>query len=673
MATLTIADLDNGKRDLETVDAVANSPEDTTVTRSGDNVLTLAGALRRLGYKPPVPYASGLVVNSSLFTVSRDGVIYAPDPTLVPFTTGAWAAAQWRVIQDDPYLRSDLSTSAGASLIGMPAGGKLPDVIKFVTPEQFGAVGGNKDLDTAGILAALAASKYVWLGDKKYAMSQPFVTDGHTVMAAAGETFSTTGTIIEFDFSVTPAVPFAVRNVNHKSVVSNIRFIQKNWRAPVNGLRIDRLAEYRNCDFSYFNGHGQVFESNDAAGRTCYSSAMVNCTSDYNAKHGVYLGGAANAVVLLNPRARWNGSPSYGVAPSIAGGYDGFYSDGSSEFPGNGNRGEPQGATIINPEAAYNSRYGVNLNRFFDGTIVGGYGEVNLVGDIRIANVFGSVIDNFMAQQAPVLVVPDSDPLDSSRTLALFPNRLIIRGQDYGNGQPSAAAPLVYRRDFIAQKTMRGSDGGLEMGPALAGGVRVQKSGGDTITFDFTNVQAVAQRFNLGTGAAGSSATNNFSVAGNAEGTPYFNLLSGSQWGSICVANGGGANGARAFLIAPKNSVTGRSVNAGGTVNAVGADYAEYEKNNGLKFKKGEIVGFKSDGTLTNKFSESVRFGIKSTNPSIVGGDTWFSEEPPEGGADEENIAAFRERMELARAGVDRIAYCGKVPCNFSGERPVIS
>lgn len=105
MATLTIADLDNGKRDLETVDAVANSPQDFTTTRYGDQVLTLSGALRRLGYKAPVPYASGLSVDSGLFTVGRDGVVYAPNPSLVPFTTGAWDASQWRVVQNTPDSR----------------------------------------------------------------------------------------------------------------------------------------------------------------------------------------------------------------------------------------------------------------------------------------------------------------------------------------------------------------------------------------------------------------------------------------------------------------------------------------------------------------------------------------------------------------------------------------
>lgn len=126
MATLTIADLDNGKRDLQTVDAVANSPADTTVTRFGDSVLTLAGALRRLGYKAPVPYASGLNVDSGMFTVSRDGVVYAPDPALVPFTTGAWNAAQWRPVQNtantNQVYQFPTLGAANAAATTLPAG-----------------------------------------------------------------------------------------------------------------------------------------------------------------------------------------------------------------------------------------------------------------------------------------------------------------------------------------------------------------------------------------------------------------------------------------------------------------------------------------------------------------------------------------------------------------------
>jgi cytoskeletal protein CcmA (bactofilin family) len=110
---------------------------------------------------------------------------------------------------------------------------------------------------------------------------------------------------------------------------------------------------------------------------------------------------------------------------------------------------------------------------------------------------------------------------------------------------------------------------------------------------------------------------------------------------------------------------TSRSINATGTVNASGADYAEYEANNGLVISKGSIVGFKADGTLTLTFSEAVRFGVKSTDPAYVGGDTWSDVEPPE-----KNTAAWDTwfaETEAKRAKVDRVAYSGKVPVNVQG------
>ena len=110
---------------------------------------------------------------------------------------------------------------------------------------------------------------------------------------------------------------------------------------------------------------------------------------------------------------------------------------------------------------------------------------------------------------------------------------------------------------------------------------------------------------------------------------------------------------------------TGRSINATGTVNASGADYAEYEANNGLVISKGSIVGFKADGTLTLTFSEAVRFGVKSTDPAYVGGDTWSDVEPPE-----KNTTAWDTwfaEAEVKRAKVDRVAYSGKVPVNVQG------
>jgi hypothetical protein len=159
--------------------------------------------------------------------------------------------------------------------------------------------------------------------------------------------------------------------------------------------------------------------------------------------------------------------------------------------------------------------------------------------------------------------------------------------------------------------------------------------------------------------------------------------------------NSGAPNAANAVMKIGQMNVTARSINAAGTINASGADYAEYENNNGLAIAKGDIVGFKADGSLTLTFAEATRFGVKSTNPSYVGGDTWGSDEQPPappirvveekegdvitvvGDTDEEwqakedayaqELAAFEARLEAKRQLVDRVAYSGKVPVNVTG------
>lgn len=170
-----------------------------------------------------------------------------------------------------------------------------------------------------------------------------------------------------------------------------------------------------------------------------------------------------------------------------------------------------------------------------------------------------------------------------------------------------------------------------------------------------------------------------------------------------------------------KATNTNRSINAVGSINASGADYAEYEYSNDITLVKGQIVGFKYDGTLTDKYSESIRFAIKSTNPCMVGGDTWALEEKvgkkpikpviklditeqklikdavlgdngtiledavyetviiEKGDSDKEweliystyekDLADFENRLETERQKVDRIAYAGKVPVNVYGAK----
>src|SRR5690606_15326199 len=68
-----------------------------------------------------------------------------------------------------------------------------------------------------------------------------------------------------------------------------------------------------------------------------------------------------------------------------------------------------------------------------------------------------------------------------------------------------------------------------------------------------------------------------------------------AQWGTT-------SSSAATSLRLPASSETNRSINAGGTVNTSGADYAEYmyKNQNCGTIQKGDIVGIDSNGRLTD-------------------------------------------------------------------------
>jgi len=161
----------------------------------------------------------------------------------------------------------------------------------------------------------------------------------------------------------------------------------------------------------------------------------------------------------------------------------------------------------------------------------------------------------------------------------------------------------------------------------------------------------------------------------NNAGAETFRLNGGS---SAFIARffgvtGGGENGANTAMGISKDSGTSRSINAGGTINAAGLDYAEYmTKSSDFTVAKGDVVGINAQGKLTNVFAEAISFVVKSTDPSYVGGDAWGNEQAlglarPSADAPQEERDAFNVALEIARQRVDRIAFAGQVPVNVIG------
>ncbi|WP_296221323.1 hypothetical protein [uncultured Sphingomonas sp.] len=231
---------------------------------------------------------------------------------------------------------------------------------------------------------------------------------------------------------------------------------------------------------------------------------------------------------------------------------------------------------------------------------------------------------------------------------------------------------------------------------------------------------------NLLVGAT-SGSSHRIEKLGLAEGQVVLSVAAGA--GSAITAefrrvNASPFNGGMpAALMLGHNTTNNRSGTVSGTLNASGADYAEYMlKAAGCGIiAKGDVCGVDRDGKLTKTWADAISFVVKSTDPSLVGGDTWAAHLPPkpEGpgaepiepaaplppaeDADEAALAAWRDAMaaypallasyqsehttwqqamdayaadlaawedelETARQCVDRIAFCGQVPCNVAGD-----
>ena len=182
---------------------------------------------------------------------------------------------------------------------------------------------------------------------------------------------------------------------------------------------------------------------------------------------------------------------------------------------------------------------------------------------------------------------------------------------------------------------------------------------GMTFVIDAGNVGiGVSPSYKLDIQQGGATAAQAVRVADSTP-TEYFGIFNANNGGSA-------PNAANATVKVRGMATTSRSINAGGTVNASGADYAEYmtKADDCGTIAKGAVCGVDANGKLTDVFANAHSFVIKSTDPSYVGGDVWSIDSTD---ADGNQTTLEGDALETARQKVDRIAFSGQVPCTISG------
>lgn len=145
------------------------------------------------------------------------------------------------------------------------------------------------------------------------------------------------------------------------------------------------------------------------------------------------------------------------------------------------------------------------------------------------------------------------------------------------------------------------------------------------ITFDLDTTTLSIDATNDRVGVGTTAPTANLHVQGNTGGIFYVYGSNGSNAVMQLYEGGtnGGWNGANAIFNITKDSGTNRSINAAGSINASGADYAEWMKVNDPNLEAADVVALNNEGKLVKTGStEAVSLiGIISTQPAFIGND----------------------------------------------------
>ena len=323
------------------------------------------------------------------------------------------------------------------------------------------------------------------------------------------------------------------------------------------------------------------------------------------------------------------------------------------------------------------------LNQMWEAFAVGPYNALSLSGGALV----GPVTSN-SSISARVLVADSPGTVANSALLGL-PSAGALN-VDYEAVRMGAASIVGYANaGYFSWLTSSGNNSETKTGYTVR--LRAWDSGTNTWTSDLFSATGDGRVYipNLSAGSTDTSLQYHKISRGTAQGATILYIGRNAANPSVAVraSNGGDVFSQPVSVMhVGLNDVTGRGISTPGTVNAAGADYAEYLIKALLcgTIVPGQIVGIDVDGRLTDKWDRAIAFMVKSTDPCMVGGDRWgrhLGQRPAPvervlGETDEEWAAhqapgiAFDAALEAARQTVDRIAFAGQVPVNVLGATP---
>lgn len=366
-------------------------------------------------------------------------------------------------IQDvNDFLYRNIGSASGSSLVGFIAAGSgavartLQDREReFVWVTDYdGCDPTGATFSTAAIDSARATGKLVRLpyGHFKYSGNLD-LTEGGLI----GEGFGIGGagaqfTLLEF-FNQTDTTKGAIytRTSTQKSNfprLENLYIQASSWDGVTGcsgyGLDIeapiicDRVVVYG------FKKSGVFLHHNTGGTGGPYQSRLTNVRSLYSGQHGILVGAGANAFGIQSCEGKWSGAPSYGVAPSVAGSYDGLHIENTADGGGYASF-VPTAVTVIGGDFSYNSQHGMNVVDCDGGNLGGAYSEGNLgAKQVRAGAGAKRGMYDFGFAVGAVADLIDIDTVDTANSQTCT---IRVNGFDFG-GAANVAQTIMYDKQL---------------------------------------------------------------------------------------------------------------------------------------------------------------------------------------------------------------------------------
>ena len=317
-----------------------------------------------------------------------------------------------------------------------------------------------------------------------------------------------------------PAIQTTLSSNSDHSGLQNLVIAANSWDASTGcrsyGCDIEAPVQFENVEIYNFYKSG-IFLHQKSGGGGPYNSVFKNVKSEYNKEHGCVVGTGANNLTFIECYWAYNGSPSYGVAPSAAGGsYDGFIiirdGDGGSATYGSY---VPEGVRVIGGNGFLNSRYGWNFNQVTNSILEPGYAESNLNTS---PSVYQYYLGNDISNNYINIAVNGATGINNAANFYRRNNTLYVQGvqSGYGSGYSKEIWSLLNRHiwwgENVAQTVQAYSvydDATDTFKIRTAGGTSSVQIGNDTYNFK----AGVASVDIACASAAFSITSTNFSIA----------------------------------------------------------------------------------------------------------------------------------------------------------------